>query len=517
MSTHDSPAGPAAAAMSRWRHVPASHLGRLLAASLAGAAPGAILGLAMPRGPMTSGQSLTALTVAVGCGALSGRVLRSRWAALLASASLATAFELARLGTPGPTVGAVRLDNAFGIVAFLAGRGFDGLVIIAPMVVAALGGAALARRCRPASTGSPARLSAWLVLRRGTFALACLAVLALVVTLARPASTEPITGAHGRPLPGAIAELAVIPIGGHDQSIMLRGNDVHTPVLLFLEGGPGGTALGSMRCCGQGLEKHFVVATWDQRGTGKSAGALEPVATLTMERAVSDTIEVSEYLRTRFGQSAVYLVGSSWGTVLGVRAVQDRPDLFRAYVGTGQMVDLQETDRRMYAESVAYARRVGDARFAGQLKAIGPPPYTDLLAYPVAIATNPDWDDFSPGADHDARSGYPASLFVSEYTFTEQVRSMAAMIDTFALMYPQLQNIDFRQDVPRLEVPVYVVEGAHEAPGRAVLAKEWFAALSAPRKTITEFERSGHTPQLDEPGRFAAFMANVVLAQTSAR
>ena len=165
------------------------------------------------------------------------------------------------------------------------------------------------------------------------------------------------------------------------------------------------------------------------------------------------------------------------------------------------MVDQQETDKLMYAESVAYAQRVGDTGFAEQLRAIGPPPYTDMLAYPVAIASNPEWHDFTHGADHDARSTYPANLLVEEYTLTEKVRSAAALIDTFALMYPQLQDVDFRRDVPRLDVPVFIVEGEHEAPGRAVLARQWFEQdSSAPSKQLVTFESSGHTPHLHEPG-----------------
>ena len=324
--------------------------------------------------------------------------------------------------------------------------------------------------------------------------LATVLVVGLGAALARPASTAPILGADGDPLPGSIAELTTVPIGGHDQWIMLRGHDVDAPVLLFLEGGPGGTALGSMRYAGQPLEEHFTVATWDQRGTGKSASALEPLDTLTVAQAVSDTIEVTEYLRDRFDEERIYLLGSSWGTTLGTLAVQARPDLFHAYIGSGQMVDQQETDKLMYAESVAYAQRVGDTGFAEQLRAIGPPPYTDMLAYPVAIASNPEWHDFTHGADHDARSTYPANLLVEEYTLTEQVRSAAALIDTFALMYPQLQDVDFRRDVPSLDVPVFIVEGEHEAPGRAVLAVEWFEQLSAPSKQLVTFESSGPHP-----------------------
>jgi pimeloyl-ACP methyl ester carboxylesterase len=496
----------------RWSHVAAALLGA--------AAAGLALAWVMPRGPMTTVQSLTALVLGAAVGVLAGWLMASRWAALLAPVTFGAAFELGRVGAVGPTVDAIRLDGFYGILALVVGRGFTVLVIGLPMVVGAFWGAALARRHGrgtprsddPAATRTSGAL--WRAARGTALVLATLAVVGLGAALARPAGTDPILGADGQPLPGSIAELTTVPIGGHEQSIMLRGQDVDAPVLLFLEGGPGGTALGSMRYAGEPLEEHFTVATWDQRGTGKSASALEPLDTLTVAQAVSDTIEVAEYLRERFDEERIYLLGSSWGSTLGVLAVQARPDLFGAYIGSGQMVDQQETDTLMYAESVAYAQRVGDTGFAEQLRAIGPPPYTDMLAYPVAIASNPEWHDFTHGADHDARSTYPANLLVEEYSLTETVRSAAALIDTFALMYPQLQEIDFRRDVPSLAVPVFIVEGEHEAPGRAVLARQWFEQLSAPSKQLVTFERSGHTPHLHEPGRFATYLADVVLPQT---
>lgn len=492
---------------------------RAAAVLLTSALAGLVLATAMPRGPMTTPQSLAALGLGIGVGLLAGRLMASRWAALLAPAAFGAGFEIARIGAVGPTVDAIRLDGFYGILAMVVGRGFDILVIALPMVVAAFWGAALARRQRDAAAAADPDTSTGgstfgRAARGSTLVLATIVVLGLVAALARPARTAPILDADGNPLTSSIAELTAVPIGGHEQSIMLRGHDIEAPVLLFLEGGPGGTALGSMHYAGQKLEEHFTVATWDQRGTGKSASALEPLDTFTLAQAVSDTIEVTEYLRDRFDEDRIYLLGSSWGTTLGTLAAQARPDLFHAYIGSGQMVDQQETDKLMYAESLAYAQRVGNTGFADQLRAIGPPPYTDMLAYPVAIASNPEWHDFTYGADHNSRSTYPANLLVEEYTLTEQVRSAAALIDTFALMYPQLQDVDFRRDVPSLDVPVFIIEGAHEAPGRSVLAVEWFEGLSAPSKELVTFESSGHTPHLHEPGRFATYLAEVVLAQT---
>ena len=467
---------------------------------------GLALGLVMPRGPMTTGQSVTALLVALVVGGAGGWLLRTRWAALLAPVVFAGVFELVRLGAEGPSVDAIGFDSIGAIAAAIAGRGFDALVILLPMVVAALWGAAAVRRsARPATTG--ARFA--LAVRRASLVAATLVVVLTGAALVRPVATEPVLGDDGRVLPGSIVELVTIPIGGVDQSMMIRGADVGAPVLLFLEGGPGGTAVGAMRFGGELLEQNFVVATWDQRGTGRSADVREPAATLTVDQLVADTVEVTEYLNDRFDESGVYLAGNSWGTTLGVLAAQQRPDLFHAFVGVGQMVSQRATDELMYAESLAYAERAGDLAFAEQLRAIGPPPYDDAMTYPIVLSTNPEWLDYPRADEYDGRTEYPANLFVGEFSLTEQVRAGAGLADTYALVYPQLLGIDFRVDVPELEVPVYLVQGAHEAEGRDVLAREWFEMLRAPAKELVTFELGGHRAHFDDPVRFAELMLEV--------
>ncbi|WP_299445068.1 alpha/beta fold hydrolase [uncultured Phycicoccus sp.] len=446
-----------------------------------------------------------AVIAAILVGAATGWWTRSPWAMVLAPVTFMLVFELARMRVDGPTVDGIRLDGLYGVMALVAGRGVDAVLILLPMMVGASHGAALARRRRGPGQVEPRPH----LVRRTGLGIATVAVLALLAGLLRPASTTPVVDADGDPIPGSIAELVDVPIGGHDQSIMLRGVSADMPVLLYLEGGPGGTGIGRIRNSGENLEQSFVVATWDQRGTGKSYDALEPAVTLTLDQMVQDTIAVTAYLRERFDEDKIYLVGSSWGTVIGTLAVQRSPELFHAYVGTGQMVDPFATDRLMYAESIADADARGDTGTADTLRAMGPPPYDDTLDYPVAIASNPRWMNFDHGADYHADSEYPMSLFVSEYALIEQLRGMAAIAETYAVLYPQLSEIDFRSQVTRLDVPVYLVQGRHEAAGRGTLADEWFELLSAPRKEYVSFDRSGHTPPYDEPGRFADLMSGV--------
>ena len=284
-------------------------------------------------------------------------------------AVFAVVFELVRAGTPGPTVDGIHLGSTYGIIAFIVGRGMHGLLSLFPMVVFALLGAAAARRgARTGSQTSGVIAAAGRWLRRGGLAIAVAAVVALTALVARPATTDPILDADGDPVPGSVAELTTVDLGDQDLALMIRGRSTDNPVLLFLAGGPGGSELGAMRRHSQTLEDDFVVATLDQRGTGKSYNQIDPTQTMTVDDAVTDVLAVTDYLRTRFDQDKVYLVGQSWGTLLGVLAVQRDPDRFHAFIGAGQMVNPLATDRIFYDDTLDWARETGNTDLVETLR-----------------------------------------------------------------------------------------------------------------------------------------------------
>jgi pimeloyl-ACP methyl ester carboxylesterase len=336
--------------------------------------------------------------------------------------------------------------------------------------------------------------------------LAGIAVVAIAAVIVRPATTHPVIGPDGGSVSGSVAELTQVEIGAVQQTLMIRGRDQDNPVLLYLAGGPGGTDLGAMRA-DSSLEEYFVVVTWDQRGAGKSYAAIEPVDNLTLDQFLSDTIEVTNYLRERFGEQKIYVVGNSWGTILGVLAVYQHPELYHAYVGTGQMVSPRETDVIFFEDTLAWAEQTGQVDLVSKLKQSGPPPYADLLDYEPIISHEHDWNPY-PELENSVEM--PFNTFVPENTFMDRVNAMRGLLDTFAALYPQLQEIDFRSEISQLEVPFYMVVGAHEARGRRVLADEWFEMLTAPIKEYVVFDRSGHRPPFEEPGRFAKLMKQVL-------
>ena len=476
---------------------------------------GVLAGWWTPRGPITTVEALSATGVSLTVGIVGGWLMRSRWAMLATPVIFAAVFEATRVTSTGPLVDGLRLGDGgtFGILAFLLGRGLHAVLALLPMILGAAVGAGLTRRGNNLQNEHGAA-RAWRGTRRALAVIAAAALLVLTVAIARPASTDPIRTATGAAAPGSVAELIRVPIGGHDQAMMIRGTSTTNPVLLFLAGGPGGTELGAMRRHGQALEQDFVVVTWDQRGTGRSYDGLDPASTLTLQQAVDDTIEVTDYLRERFDQNEIYLLGQSYGTILGVLAAHQRPELYRAYIGVGQMVAPRATDNVFYRDSLAWARRTGQTTLAARLTGSGPPPYTDMLDYESALTNEGQVYPYDHSRNAEGAGGFSENLFVQEYTLLEQLHAFAGFFDVFTVLYPQLQDIDFRADVTQLAVPVYLVEGRHEAPGRLGPATQWFNLLDAPDKQLITFDTSGHRPLFEQPDRFHHLMSDTVLAQT---
>ncbi len=477
---------------------------------------GVLVAVTMPRGPATSAQALAVMALGLAVGLVSGFLLGSRWALLLAPATHVAAIELVRLPIVGPSVDAIRLDSAFGVLALLLGRGFHGLVGLLPMLLGASLGAALARRLSGQTRESHRPGT---VVRRGAAALTAIGLLALAALIAMPARTPPILGPDGQPVPGSIAELTSVRLGGKDQAILIRAHSPDLPVLLYLSGGPGQSDLGWSRVYFSELTRDFVVVGWDQRGAGKSYAALDPTRTWTLEQAVADTVELTNYLRARFGEEKIYLMGESWGSVLGVLAVQRHPELYHAWIGSGQMVSPHETDRRIYHDLLAYAERSGDADLRAQLEAYGEPPYADIYGYTLAISHYDTlYRPYTPPRaylERGATAGMgPLRNMASEYTLVEKLNVVRGLLDMGSVLYPQLAGVDFRRDVPRLAVPVYVLDGEAEMAARRDLMLEWYGQLDAPHKRRYGFADAAHAVAFEEFEALGHILSEEVLPET---
>jgi pimeloyl-ACP methyl ester carboxylesterase len=176
--------------------------------------------------------------------------------------------------------------------------------------------------------------------------------------------------------PNGIDEARFVRIGGIEQWIRIRGEDRSNPVLLILAGGPG-NSLTPLTSVFRAWESQFTVVQWDQRGAGKTYGRNgvreEP---MTIARMRDDGLELTRFLLERLDNPKLVLLGHSWSTVLGVLMVKAHPELYYAYVGTGQVVAKEEKEEILYAALLEKLRAAHDEDGIAKLSAVGPPPYT---------------------------------------------------------------------------------------------------------------------------------------------
>lgn len=112
--------------------------------------------------------------------------------------------------------------------------------------------------------------------------------------------------------------------------MIIKGNDMEKPVLLFVSGGPGIHEYFLEYQYPTFLENEFIVCFWDWRGTGLSYGEFVTPESMTRQQFIADTVEVTEYLRKRFETNKIYLTAHSFGTSIGIQAIAERPELIRA-------------------------------------------------------------------------------------------------------------------------------------------------------------------------------------------
>ncbi len=314
--------------------------------------------------------------------------------------------------------------------------------------------------------------------------------------------------------PGGIASLEKVKLGGTDQWILIRGVDITKPVILFLHGGPGTSNMGLLRKYSSELEKHFVMVSWDQRGAAKSFAAKNPESDMTIERFIQDTYELTKFLCSRFNKNKIFLAGHSWGTVLGVLAVQRYPELFVAYIGIAQIVNMQENEKISYEWTLEQAKLKNDNPAVKKLLEIGTPPYTGDFRKKIMIQRKL-LGKFG-GEFYSSTSGaFPAvisSLIRStEYSLADKMNFFRGIFSSIRLIWPELMNVNLKKQVPRLEVPVYFILGRHDYEAPSAIAEDYFNSLAAPDKNLFWFESSAHLPNAEESKKFNELLIKRIL------
>ena len=338
-----------------------------------------------------------------------------------------------------------------------------------------------------------------------------------VLLVISPGKPEPILDENGNPLKGSISEKIFVNINGVQQGMFIKGKDVNNPVLLFLHGGPGMPEYWLTQRYPTGLENHFVLVWWEQRGAGLSYSDDILPETMTAEQFVADTIEVTNYLRERFGQDKIYLMAHSWGSYIGIQAAAREPDLYYAYIGVGQISHQIQSEQLAYQYALAYYKENGNMDMVRKLES-APPTLTVPLPANYMALRDPYMHSAGIGTTRDMKSVVTGIFLPSwqfkEYTLGEKVNlwkgKFYSRSSSFSL-WDKMQITDLGQQVTKLDVPVYFLHGMYDYTCAYPLAKEYFEKLDAPIKGFYTFENSAHSPMFEEPEKMQKILLEDVL------
>ena len=295
--------------------------------------------------------------------------------------------------------------------------------------------------------------------------------------------------------PKGIDEAQYVKIGGIEQWITIRGWDRDNPVLLFLHGGPGDVTNPWSFALFAPWEKQFTVVQWDQRGAGRTLRKSGPVIapTITVDRMVQDGIELSEYLRKHLGKEKIIIVGHSFGSILGLGMVRARPELFYAYVGTGQVADETKNYAVAYDALLQKAKTSGNQQAFDELSRVGPPPYASGAGYRVQWK----WANAFEGADQFLWETIGLALVSPGYSVQDINDTGDGEMLSAEQLVPQTKSSGPKELGLEFATPIFFIQGAEDFTTPTALARNYLDSITAPRKAFVTIDNGGH---------FAVFM-----------
>jgi pimeloyl-ACP methyl ester carboxylesterase len=277
----------------------------------------------------------------------------------------------------------------------------------------------------------------------------------------------------------AINSGEAVEIGGIKQWIKFQGVDDQAPVLLFLHGGPGNSVMGYADRFTKELQKNFIVVQWDQRESGQTAILNTSPQVLTVSLFISDAIELIEFLRTRFSQEKIFLLGHSWGGYLGLRVAAEKPELLHTYFAMSPMVNQLESERLSLLTLKEKAVKENNVQAISELNQVEIPfKNAEHLFY------HRKWLSKLMG------SATPTRAKADEWA------------PAWLALFNEASQTDFFKFAPELKCPVYFLVGNKDYQTHHKLTELYYQDVVCSGKKLSWFSQSAHNPHLTETAKF---------------
>jgi pimeloyl-ACP methyl ester carboxylesterase len=292
------------------------------------------------------------------------------------------------------------------------------------------------------------------------------------------------SAAHSK---GPINSSEAVQIGGIQQWISVKGTNISHPVLLFLHGGPGNSAMSYADKFTSELQKSFVVVQWDQRESGKTAELNSSSMNMSVGLMEKDAIEMISYLKARFSQEKIYLMGHSWGGFLGLSIAANQPELLKGYFAISPMIHQTESERLslQWMKNMALAKNNEQALKELALVNI-PFQNSDQLYY------HRSWLAKFMGTKP------PLKRFVESWS------------TKWLALFNEASRVNFFTLAPEISCPIYFFIGKKDYQTHFKVAEDYYKMVKADKKQLFWFEDSGHNLHVTEPKKLQDLIIEIL-------
>ncbi len=297
-----------------------------------------------------------------------------------------------------------------------------------------------------------------------------------------------------------------IDIRGSKQYIKIKSENIDNPVLLYLHGGPGISYTPIINYYLDDLKEEFTFVMWDQRGTGKSDDGDVPYEFWTIDNMVEDANEVTKYLKEKFGKEKIFIIGNSWGSILGMELVDRYPENYHAFVGTGQIVNMLKNFEESYNLLYDEAVNEGNKRRVKYLEKIGKPEIgvnsdKNVSKYIKYLIYKTNRSEISK-----LRGAFD-SVFVTFNSYDPILQDIRRKNKEQLIL--NLFEVNLKNQIPKVDVPVYFAVGRKDFHTPYTLVEDYYEHIKAPYKELIWFDNSAHAPEIQEAKKFIELMNKV--------
>lgn len=270
-------------------------------------------------------------------------------------------------------------------------------------------------------------------------------------------------------------------IGGIKQVIEIKTDNSNKPILLFLSGGPGSSMLKNSDTFTNILKNKFTIVQWDQRDAGKTLKLNPSPSKLSVKQMEEDTYQVINFIIKELKQEKIYLLGSSWGNVLGFYIVKNHPELLHSYFAVNPVISQLASEKALLKILTIHFKENSLAR-------------KELASVNIPFTTDEDL------------------FYLRKWLFYKEGKEFATSNDfkngflqwskTWSPVWNEVMNIDLPKTLKKVDCPIYFFVGKNDIQTSTKITKEYFEELKAPKKDLFLFENSWHQIHQDEPEKF---------------